>query len=244
MTKNNFKLSVVIPVYNEENTVAEILKRVIAEKTNKEIIIIDDGSIDNSPRRIEQSAISNQQSAIKVFRHPNNQGKGAAIRTGIKAATGDVLIIQDADLEYDPSDYQRLLKPILEGKTKVVYGTRLKDLKFRLWGKDKTPLPTHYLANRLLSWLTNVLYGSKLTDMETCYKMMSREVYKNLELKSNGFEIEPEITIKILKSGYQITEVSIATKPRNYKEGKKIRLIDAIKALVTIFTIRIEVYEK
>lgn len=234
MKNINFKLSVIVPVYNEENTVAEILKRVIAEKTNKEIIIVDDGSTDKTPEIIKGCMIHDTRYKIHLFRHPNNLGKGAAIRTGIKRAVGDVLIIQDADLEYNPNDYQKLLKPILGGKTKVVYGSRLKEMKFRLWGKDKTPLPTHYLANRLLSWMTNLLYGSKLTDMETCYKMMTREIYNKIDLKSNGFEIEPEITTKLLQLGYQILEVPIFTKPRNYKEGKKIRFEDALLAALNL----------
>lgn len=249
--KKKFKLSVIIPVYNEENTIAEIFRRVIAEKTNKEIIIVDDGSTDDSPKRIEQSTTNlpsrqagKQQTTIKSFRHTKNLGKGAAIRTGIKHATGDVLIIQDADLEYNPDDYQKLLQPILEGKTKVVYGSRLKEMKFRLWGKDKTPLPTHYLANRLLSWLTNILYGSNLTDMETGYKMISCKVYKDLNLTSNGFEIEPEITVKAIKSGNRILEIPISTIPRGYGDGKKIKFKDAILAVMFLISKRLNPFKQ
>jgi hypothetical protein len=150
------------------------------------------------------------------------------------------LIIQDADLEYDPNDYHRLIKPIIENKTKVVYGTRLKELKLRFWGEEKTPLPLHYLANCFLSCLTNILYGSSLTDMETCYKTISREVYKKLKLESDRFEIEPEITAKILKMGYQILEVPIKTKPRSYQEGKKIKAKDAFLAVKTLLKYRLK----
>lgn len=166
-------------------------------------------------------------------------GKGAAVRKGIKNATGEVLIIQDADLEYNPQDYKKLLGPILDKKTEVVYGTRLKELKLNLFGKKKTPFPLHYLVNRFLSFLTNFLYGSNLTDMETCYKMMTKKVYQTLDLESNGFEIEPEITAKILKSGYKILEVPIITRPRSYKEGKKIKTKDAFAAIFSLLKYRL-----
>lgn len=225
-------LSVIVPVFNEEKTVEELLRRVLAEKTAKEIIVVDDCSKDKTREILERIKKANQ--TIKVILHPQNRGKGAAIRTGMSEAQGDYLIIQDADLEYDPFDYQRLLEPILKGKSRVVYGTRLKEMKFKLFGKDRTLLPLHYLTNRFLSVLTNVLYGSKLTDMETCYKLMAKEVYQGLKLVSNRFEIEPEITAKILKKGYQIIEVPIETKPRSYKEGKKIKAKDALFAVWTL----------
>jgi len=231
------KLSVIIPVFNEEKTIAELLNRVVKEKTPKEIIIVDDGSTDNTLSEIRNSKheIRNKDTKIKIFNFKKNCGKGAAVRKGIENATGDVLIIQDADLEYNPNDYQRLLLPILQKKTQVVYGNRLKELKFKLWGVNKTSLPLHYLINRFLSFLTNVLYGSNLTDMETCYKMMTREVYQKLNLSSSRFEIEPEITAKILKLGYKILEVPIQTKPRSYNEGKKIKAGDAVRAFFTLF---------
>lgn len=241
------KLSVVVPVYNEEKTVEELVKRVLAERTPKEIIIVDDGSTDGTWGIVQNARLldgqakrktQNVSAKLKVFRNEKNMGKGAAVRKGIAEATGDVLIIQDADLEYDPNDYSRLLKPIIDGQTEVVYGSRLKELKLRFWGKNKTPLPLHYLVNRFLSFMTNVLYGSRLTDMETCYKVISKKVYKNLKLESNRFEIEPEITAKILKKGFKILEIPITTSPRNYKEGKKIKAGDALKAIFPLFKYR------
>jgi dolichol-phosphate mannosyltransferase len=225
------KLSVIIPVYNEEKTVAKIVKQVLAEKTPKEVIIVDDGSTDQTREIIKKL----KDNRIKKLFHAKNSGKGAAIRTGIKNAIGEILLIQDADLEYDPKYYQELLRPIALGQSKVVYGTRLKTLPFRLWGQDKTPFPLHYLVNRFLSALTNLLYGSNLTDMETCYKMISKDIYQKLNLISNRFEIEPEITAKILKMGYSILEVPITTKPRSYQEGKKIKAKDAFIAVWTLF---------
>lgn len=229
-------LSVVIPCFNEEKTVGELLRRVLAEKTPKEIIVVDDGSTDRTLRNVkcQISNIKSNKVNIKLLRNEKNLGKGAAVRKGIGEATGDILIIQDADLEYNPNDYQRLLQPILRGKTKVVYGSRLKNLKLKFYGKHKTPMPLHYLVNQLLSLLTNILYGSNLTDMETGYKMMTKEVYKKLDLVSDRFEIEPEITAKILKAGYKIVELPIVTKPRSYKEGKKIRTKDAFLAFLTL----------
>lgn len=227
-------LSVVIPVYNEEKTIQELIRRVVAEKTPKEIIVVDDGSTDETERKLQSFKDAKLQRKLKIIRNEKNKGKGYSVRRGIKEAMGDVLIIQDADLEYNPEDYQKLLKPILEGKTQVVYGSRLIQLKLELFGNNKTPLPLHYLVNKFLSFMTNVLYGSHLTDMETCYKMMTKEVYQGLNLVSDRFEIEPEITAKILKSGYKILEVPIQTKPRNYKEGKKIKTKDAILAVWTL----------
>jgi len=237
-------ISVVIPVFNEQKTIKEIISRVLEEKTPKEVIIVDDGSTDGTWDIVQSSIlrlrsgqefkVQNNSAKLKVFKNEKNCGKGAAVRKGIANATGDVLIIQDADLEYDPQDYQKLLKPITLGETEVVYGSRLKKLKFRLLGKDKTPLPLHYLVNRFLSLFTNILYSSDLTDMETCYKLMTKKVYKELDLKSNRFEIEPEITAKILKKGFKILEVPITTKPRSYKEGKKIKTKDAFIAFFTL----------
>ncbi len=227
-------LSIIIPVYNEEKTVGEILKKVLSVKLplEKEIIVVNDGSTDRSKTEIKK--IKN----IKFFSHYKNLGKGAAIRTGLKVATGELIIIQDGDLEYDPSYYPLLLKPILENKADIVYGTRLTNYPLRLWGKDKTILPTHLIANRFLTGFTNLLYGSNITDMETCYKLFRARCLVGIELTSKGFEIEPEITAKFLKKGFKIVEVPIKVKPRTQKEGKKISWIDGFKAVFALLKFR------
>lgn len=231
------KLSVVIPVYNEKNTIKEILKRVKAARLEKEIIIVDDASTDGtreylmSLRGSLSRAKSKFGNLLKIYYHTKNQGKGSAVKTGLKYAVGKALVIQDADLEYDPKDYEKLLQPILERKAKVVYGSRLKTLPLHFFGKNKTPLPFHYLANYFLSVLTNLIYNTNLTDMETGYKMFSREVYKKIKIEEKGFAVEPELTAKIAKLGYKICEVPIKTKPRTYAQGKKITFWDAILAI-------------
>ena len=228
------KLSVIIPVFNEEKTISEILKKVklvkLPYKMEKEIIVIDDGSKDNSKFKIQSSKFK----GIKLISHPKNLGKGASVRSGLNVASGDYIIIQDADLEYDPSYYPLLLKPILENKTYIVYGTRLKNYPLKFWGRDKTVLPTHLIANRFLTGLTNLLYNSNLTDMETCYKVFTCISLKGIKLESSRFDFEPEITAKFLKKGYQIIEIPIETKPRTYKQGKKIGFWDGVKAVFTI----------
>ncbi len=233
------KLSIIIPNFNEENTIAEILKKVaqakLPEGIKKEIIIVDDGSNDNSKLKIQSSKFFKQ---IKLLSHKKNMGKGAAIKTGLESSTGDLIIIQDADLEYNPADYARLLEPILRDQAKVVYGSRLIDYPLRLWGPDKTIMPFHLLANRGLTFFTNLLYGSKLTDMETCYKLFKKEVLQNIQLEANGFEFEPEITAKILKSNVAIAEVPIKVKLRTYREGKKIGIKDGFLAIWTILKYR------
>lgn len=222
-------LSIIIPVFNEEKTIKELLKKVagvrLPDGMGKEIIIIDDGSTDKTRAVLSE---------FQILRHQKNLGKGAAVRSGIKKASGDYLIIQDADLEYDPNDYNKLLEPILKKRAIIVFGTRLKKYPLKLWGKDKTVLPLHLIANRFLTWMVNFLYGSNLTDMETGYKLFTREVIKKLDLKSSGFEIEPEITIKALDLGYNIVEVPIKTKPRGYDQGKKIGFRDGFSAIWTI----------
>lgn len=225
------KLSIIIPVYNEEKTVSKILRKVLSVKLpslEKEIIVIDDGSNDSTPLKIR-----NIKGVKKIF-HEKNLGKGVAVRSGLKVATGDIIIIQDADLEYDPSDYPALLNPILKKSSKVVYGTRLINYPLKLWGKDKTILPTHLIANKFLTGLVNLLFNSHLTDMETGYKIFQRACLAGVMLKSNGFDFEPEITAKFLKKGYKIFEVPINVKPRTYEEGKKINFFDGIKAVWTI----------
>lgn len=228
-------LSIIVPVFNEEKTVKQLLGRVSKVKLprgiGKEIIVVDDGSTDKTRKVLSDLK-------FKILRLNKNLGKGVALRVGIKNAKGDYLIIQDADLEYDPNDYSKLLRPILEKKSKIVFGTRLVNYPLKLWGKSRTVLPLHLIANRFLTWLVNFLYGSNLTDMETGYKLFTREVIENLRLQSDRFEIEPEITIKSLKLGYNIVEVPIKTKPRGYNQGKKIGFWDGLKAVWTILKYR------
>ncbi len=234
------KLSIIIPVYNEEKTISQLLRLVIAAELpasiKKEIIVIDDGSTDKTNKIL--SELKSKSAKFKVFSHLNNQGKGAAVRTGLKQSTGDVMIIQDADLEYSPKDYAKLLQPILQGEQQVVYGTRLKNYPLRFRGSNKTVLPTHLLANRFLTTVTNLLYGSNLTDMETCYKVFAKKVIEDIELQSDGFDFEPELTAKILKKGIRIFEIPIITKPRTYSEGKKIGFTDGIIAIWALFKYR------
>ncbi len=230
-------LTVIIPVFNEEATISEIIKRVKGVKLpgniKKEIIIVDDRSTDGT------SKILKKIRGIKLFTHNTNLGKGAAVRLGMSKARGDIILIQDADLEYSPGDYPRLIKPILDKKTGVVYGTRLRNYPLKLFGENHTPFFTHYLGNKLLTGATNILYGENLTDMETCYKVISRQVNKKLKLKSNRFEFEPEVTAKILKMGYKIYEVPIKVTPRGYDEGKKITWKDGFIAIWTLIKYRI-----
>lgn len=235
------KISVIIPVFNEENTIEEILQKVAKSPIVNEIIVVDDGSNDDSKSKIKNRKlkIENDKLEIKTVFHSKNQGKGTAIRNGIKKATGDILVIQDADLEYNPKDYSRLITAIINGEVDVVYGSRFLNKKIKIFGKGRIILPHHYIANRFLSFLTNFLYRSNLTDMETCYKVMSRKVYQGLKLKSSGFEIEPEITAKILKKGYKIKEVPISHNPRDYSQGKKITWKDGFLALFYLFKYRV-----
>jgi dolichol-phosphate mannosyltransferase len=222
-------LSIIIPVYNEEKTLEKIIKKIsnVKLKIKKEIILVDDGSIDKSRSILKK--YSNKK-GFKVILKKKNEGKGAAVITGLKVSKGNILLIQDADLEYEPKDYPKLLKPILEKKTKVVYGSRFKSKKGHL-KDDKITYDLHSFGNKFLSNFTNFLYNSKLTDMETCYKVFTREVYNKLNLKSKRFELEPEITSKIFKKGFKITEVPINYYSRGFKEGKKITIIDGLKAV-------------
>lgn len=234
------KLSILIPVYNEEKTIIKILDKITAisiPNTEKEIVIIDDGSTDKTIEEIERFK---NKGNINLLKHKINRGKGAAIRSGLVVAKGDYTIIQDADLEYDPDDIVSLLKPINEKRAKVVYGTRLKRLpNFK---KDERTIRffIHYVGNKMLSLLTSILYGQWITDMETGYKLMPTEIMKSLNLNSRGFELEPEITAKLLRKGYKIYEVSISTNPRGYSEGKKLNTIrDGVRALWTLLKYRI-----
>jgi len=224
------KLSVIIPVYNEEKTLTTLLSKVKKNKFNKEIIIVNDGSYDGTKEILEN--LKDRSPHIKVFHHKKNHGKGSAIRTGLTKTTGDIIIIQDADLEYDPRDYKALILPMIKGKASVVYGTRL----FSLTKKDMRTL--HYLGNKFLTWITNILYRSKISDMETCYKVFKTDVIKSINLRAKRFDFEPEITAKLLKKGYKIHEVPINFKPRSFKEGKKITWKDGIKAVYYLLKYR------
>lgn len=233
------KLSIIIPVFNEEKTISQVLGKVSKLKipgVEKEVVVIDDGSTDKT-----WSKIGNWELEIgnfKVLRHAKNLGKGAAVRTGIKAATGDYIIIQDADLEYDVNDIPRLLSYVRNNKD-VVYGTRLARLP-HLYDEERRPqFLLHYLGNRFLSFVTSILYGQWVTDMETCYKLFPRSEVRNMKLKSKRFDFEPEITSKLLKKGLRIREIPIKTKPRGYEEGKKLNTVkDGTIALWTLMKYR------
>ncbi|RME06475.1 MAG: glycosyltransferase family 2 protein [Anaerolineae bacterium] len=223
------KLTVLIPVYNEAKTLREIVRRVQATQLADEILLVDDGSTDGTR---EILAELEQQPGIRVILHERNQGKGAAVRTGIQNARGDILLIQDADLEYDPRDYPRLLQPIQEGLADVVYGSRF------LGAPRRVAMFWHMVANKLLTLMTNILYDTILTDMETGYKVFRREVLDGMPLRANRFDFEPEFTAKVLKRGVRIFEVPISFNPRDYDEGKKIGLKDAFEAVWALLKYR------
>jgi len=221
---------VVIPAYNEAKTIAEIIERVQKAEVGleKEIIVVDDGSTDGT-REILKSLTANN---LKIIFHEKNQGKGAALRTGFSQATGDIILIQDADLEYDPQDYPRLLEPILRGVADVVYGSRF------LGGPHRVLLFWHYVGNKFLTTLCNLCANLNLTDMETCYKVFRREVLAKIKLKSKRFGFEPEITIKVGKLGCRVYEVPISYYGRDYREGKKITWKDSLAAIFHILRFR------
>jgi glycosyltransferase involved in cell wall biosynthesis len=222
------KLSIIIPVYNEKNTFNKIIEKVKAVPYEKEIIVIDDGSQDGTRDILKNF----KDPDVQIYYHDKNYGKGKAIRTGFEHITGDVVLIQDADLEYDPQEYHILLKPLLDGKADVVYGSRFR-------GEGKSMMFWHALGNKFLTLVTNILFNSTLTDMETCYKVFKTKVIQGLDLKSNRFNIEPELTAKILKRGYRIYEVPISYAGREYSEGKKITWRDGFIALWTLIKYRI-----
>ena len=222
-------LSVIIPVYNEVNNIEEIIKRVQSTKLATEIVIVDDASQDGT-REILQKLDGKKK--IRVILHEKNQGKGAAVVTGMNAAKGDVLLIQDADLEYDPRDYPMLLQPINEGIADVVYGSRF------LGGPHRVTMFWHLVANQLLTTMTNILYNTILTDMETGYKVFRRDVIKGMKIRAKRFNFEPEFTAKILKSKHRIFEVPISFNPRDYSQGKKIKLKDAFEAVWALLKYR------
>lgn len=224
------KLSVIIPVYNEVKNISEIVKRVQATKLATEIIIVDDGSQDGTGEILQKM---DGKKKVRVLLQKKNQGKGTAVVTGMRAAKGDILLIQDADLEYDPRDYPTLLKPIKEGVADVVYGSRF------LGAAHRVTMFWHQLANQLLTFMTNILYDSILTDMETGYKVFRREVIEGMTIRAKRFNFEPEFTAKILKRKYRIYEVPITFNPRDYAEGKKIKLMDAFEAVWTLLKYRV-----
>ena len=223
------KLSVIVPVFNERNTVAEIVRqmRAVDLPVEREIVIVDDGSGDGTRDVLSQLA----DSTVHVVLHPHNRGKGAAIRTGLAQVTGDLVLIQDADLEYDPDDWPKLLAPILKGRAEVVYGSRFT-------GERRNMLFLHWIGNRFLSLLTNVLYNTTLSDMETCYKLFDRELIDSIDLRSERFDFEPEITAKILRRGIRIYEVPISYSGREFDEGKKITWRDGVVAVTTLVKYR------
>jgi len=242
------KLSIVMPVYNERATLEEIVRLVrtvdlTVDPTGanpnlngpihveREIILVDDGSTDGT-REILLAWQKNPPPDVKIIFHEINGGKGAALRTGFEHATGDIIVIQDADLEYDPRDYVKLLEPILEGRAPVVYGSRF------LGGPRMAMSLSHTLGNKLLTLITNLFYGTSLSDMETCYKCFRRDVIADMPLRSRRFEIEPELTAKILKRGYTIFEVPISYNGRAFHEGKKITWRDGFAALTTLVKYR------
>jgi glycosyltransferase involved in cell wall biosynthesis len=224
-------LTVVIPCYNEVDNIEKVLENVQAVQLADEIIIVDDGSTDGSREILQKIEAAGHQN-VRVIYHEKNQGKGAALVTGFKAATSDVLLIQDADFEYDPREYPILLKPIEEGRSPVVYGSRF------LGGPRKAMNFWNMVANKILTLSTNVLYNSILSDMETCYKVFRREVVDGMKIRARGFEFEPEFTAKVLKKGIRIYEVPISYNGREWHEGKKIKWTDAPIALWALFKYR------
>ena len=225
------KLSLIMPVYNEIDTVEEILRRVAAVDVADQIILVDDGSTDGSGDLLELLVQQNPQ--LELIRHERNQGKGAAIRSAIGSTTGDLVLIQDADLEYDPRDIPSLLVPIQEGKADVVFGSRF------LGAARRPTMFWHMVANKLLTLMTNILYNSILSDMETGYKLFRREVLQEIPLRSRRFDFEPEITAKLLKRKVRLFEVPITFNPREYYEGKKIGLKDAFQAVWALLKYRL-----
>ncbi len=231
LESTGYTLSILIPVYNEKETIKTILDRVRAVAINKEIVVVDDGSTDGTRELLKQE-IEGHYPDVRIYYHERNCGKGAAVRTAIEKATGEYVIIQDADLEYDPNEYHTLLKPMLDGRADVVYGSRF------LGGPHRVLFFWHYMANRFLTTLSNLLTNLNLTDMEVCYKVFRAEVIKSIQIRSDRFDFEPEITAKVAKKRCRIYEVPISYSGRDYDEGKKIGWRDGLVAIWTILKYR------
>ncbi len=227
----SLRLSIIVPVYNERDTIAEVLSRVLAVECDKQLIVVDDGSTDGTAELIEEW-ISGRPEQVAFHRHVRNLGKGAAVRTGLEHVAGECVVIQDGDLEYDPRDYAKLLAPVIEQGAHVVYGSRF-------LGNNPRMFFTQRAGNVILTRLTNLLYGASLTDMETCYKLFARDVVAALPLKSDRFDIEPELTARLLRQGVDIVEVPISYAGRAYDAGKKINWRDFISAVWTLFRLRV-----
>ena len=219
------KLSVVVPVYNEANTIETLLRRVLSVDLPMEVIVVDDGSSDATPEILATLSAQPDFSEMLFRSHQENRGKGAAIRTALENVSGNVVIIQDADLEYDPREFPQLLEPILDGRADVVYGSRF------LGGPHRVLYFWHYVGNKMLTLLSNILTNLNLSDMETCYKAFRTEVLEGIILRSNRFEFEPEITMKLAKKGVRIYETPISYSGRSYAEGKKIGWKDGVRTL-------------
>ncbi|MDQ1401996.1 MAG: hypothetical protein QOG03_312 [Actinomycetota bacterium] len=224
-------LSVIVPVFNERNTVGEIIRRMrkVELPVDLQIVVVDDASADGTDKIL--TAL--EDSTVRVISHPTNQGKGAAIRTGLEFASGDLILIQDADLEYDPDDWPKLLAPIMKGKATVVYGSRFT-------GERRNMLFLHWVGNRFLSLVTNVLYNTTISDMETCYKLFDRKAIEGLTIESNRFDFEPEITAKVIRRGHRIYEVPISYAGREFDEGKKITWKDGFGAIWALVKYRVK----
>ena len=225
------KISIIVPIFNEEITVGKILPRIISQKNIFEIIVVDDGSTDSTPKILKKlNQKKDFKKILKIITHKSNHGKGYAIRTGMAIANGDYILIQDGDLEYDPQDYTKLTKFITSDN--CVFGSRI-------LAKNPYAYLRTYFGNRVVTALCNFLFSSHLTDVYTCFKLIPRKFIKQMRLKSTGFEIETEITAKLLKNKIKITETAISYHPRNYQNGKKIKTIDAVKGVLKLIQVRI-----
>lgn len=226
------KLSIIIPVYNESKTIKELLRRISnvnLGKIRKEVILVDDFSTDGSGDVIKNL----DKKYIKIFQ-PKNMGKGAALKAGINASTGEFIIFQDADLEYDPNDYKKLLEPILDKKTNISFGTRFVGQEFKPFGKHKTMHSAHWIGNKFLTFAFNFFYGTKLTDVEPCYKLFKSNILKSIDVKTDRFEYDIELMCKLVKKGHKIVQLPITYNPRRFEEGKKINWKDGVVALWTM----------